>query len=295
MAWAGLCALLAGCCLAAGSGPAEAAAEAAAKELECKLKSITVSALPFLRENDLSIMHGPSAAEPKLLFSVRNDFPGEMVVVDDLENTELPYFVLGEPNIPSIPARGAPPCGIPAPAAPPQRALPEAGAGEGVWGAPCAPPGAASRGPPSWGSPRPGARSPRPGGGRRSPPERRPVGKCPRRSPRCTRRDPATAPPGPHGAACSRGPGCTPLPPPMARYLPALPGLRFLRSGGLILLCVLYCFIAICIFIYLFISIQKPTARCFVCAGITARPPPPGRGHPLPLAPAVCCSSHCNF
>ncbi|TRZ26861.1 hypothetical protein HGM15179_000205 [Zosterops borbonicus] len=95
MALAGLCSLLAGCCLAAGSGPAEAAAEAAAKELECKLKSITVSALPFLRENDLSIMHGPSAAEPKLLFSVRNDFPGEMVVVDDLENTELPYFVLG--------------------------------------------------------------------------------------------------------------------------------------------------------------------------------------------------------
>ncbi|RMC08214.1 hypothetical protein DUI87_14455 [Hirundo rustica rustica] len=94
MALAGLCSLLAGCCLAAGSGPAEAAAEAAAKELECKLKSITVSALPFLRENDLSIMHGPSAAEPKLLFSVRNDFPGEMVVVDDLENTELPYFVL---------------------------------------------------------------------------------------------------------------------------------------------------------------------------------------------------------
>lgn len=68
----------------------------ASKELECKLKSITVSALPFLRENDLSIMHSPSASEPKLLFSVRNDFPGEMVVVDDLENTELPYFVLGE-------------------------------------------------------------------------------------------------------------------------------------------------------------------------------------------------------
>lgn len=109
MAWAGLCALLAGCCLAAGSGPAEAAAEAAAKELECKLKSITVSALPFLRENDLSIMHGPSAAEPKLLFSVRNDFPGEMVVVDDLENTELPYFVLGE-HLPAPPGRGAPPC-----------------------------------------------------------------------------------------------------------------------------------------------------------------------------------------
>lgn len=63
------------------------------------MKSVTVSALPFLRENDLSIMHSPSASEPKLLFSVRNDFPGEIVVVDDLENTELPYFVLGECSV----------------------------------------------------------------------------------------------------------------------------------------------------------------------------------------------------
>uniref|UniRef100_A0A672PGG2 Astrotactin 1 n=2 Tax=Sinocyclocheilus grahami TaxID=75366 RepID=A0A672PGG2_SINGR len=64
------------------------------QDMECKMKSVTVSALPFLRENDLSIMHSPSASEPKLLFSVRNDFPGEIVVIDDLENTELPYFVL---------------------------------------------------------------------------------------------------------------------------------------------------------------------------------------------------------
>ncbi|XP_038270105.1 astrotactin-1 isoform X3 [Dermochelys coriacea] len=97
MALARLCALLAACFCwlpaAAAAGPAEADGDPS-KELECKLKSITVSALPFLRENDLSIMHSPSASEPKLLFSVRNDFPGEMVVVDDLENTELPYFVL---------------------------------------------------------------------------------------------------------------------------------------------------------------------------------------------------------
>ena len=66
------------------------------QDMECKMKSVTVSALPFLRENDLSIMHSPSASEPKLLFSVRNDFPGEIVVVDDLENTELPFFVLGK-------------------------------------------------------------------------------------------------------------------------------------------------------------------------------------------------------
>uniref|UniRef100_A0A5F8HHC0 Astrotactin 1 n=1 Tax=Monodelphis domestica TaxID=13616 RepID=A0A5F8HHC0_MONDO len=102
MAFARLCALLACCWMPAAVLATAAAAAAAAgggdgdpsKELECKLKSITVSALPFLRENDLSIMHSPSASEPKLLFSVRNDFPGEMVVVDDLENTELPYFVL---------------------------------------------------------------------------------------------------------------------------------------------------------------------------------------------------------
>lgn len=66
------------------------------EDSECKMKSVTVSALPFLRENDLSIMHSPSASEPKLLFSVRNDFPGDVVVVDDLENTELPFFILGK-------------------------------------------------------------------------------------------------------------------------------------------------------------------------------------------------------
>lgn len=80
------------------------------QDMECKMKSVTVSALPFLRENDLSIMHSPSASEPKLLFSVRNDFPGEIVVIDDLENTELPFFVLGElfhliPPAVSIPTR----------------------------------------------------------------------------------------------------------------------------------------------------------------------------------------------
>ncbi|CAL8368899.1 unnamed protein product [Boreogadus saida] len=64
------------------------------EDMECKVKSVTVSALPFLRENELSIMHSPSASEPKLLFSVRNDFPGAVEVVDDLENTELPYFIL---------------------------------------------------------------------------------------------------------------------------------------------------------------------------------------------------------
>lgn len=84
-----LCVLAAGVCGLTGD-------EDPGEDSECKMKSVTVSALPFLRENDLSIMHSPSASEPKLLFSVRNDFPGDVVVVDDLENTELPFFILGE-------------------------------------------------------------------------------------------------------------------------------------------------------------------------------------------------------
>ncbi|KAG7264195.1 hypothetical protein CRUP_015514, partial [Coryphaenoides rupestris] len=64
---------------------------------DCAVKSVTVSALPFLRDSELSVLsvlQSASSSEPKLLFSVRNDFPGEMEVVDDLENTELPYFIL---------------------------------------------------------------------------------------------------------------------------------------------------------------------------------------------------------
>nr|XP_061784596.1 astrotactin-1-like isoform X3 [Nerophis lumbriciformis] len=64
------------------------------QDTECKMKSVTVSALPFLREKELSIMHSPSVSEAKLLFSVTNDFPGHLLVVDDLDNTELPFFVL---------------------------------------------------------------------------------------------------------------------------------------------------------------------------------------------------------
>ncbi|XP_028832818.1 astrotactin-1 isoform X2 [Denticeps clupeoides] len=87
-------ALLLGLLLLGPAAAASAADDEPPQDMECKTKSVTVSALPFLRENDLSIMHSPSASEPKLLFSVRNDFPGDVVVVDDLENTELPFFVL---------------------------------------------------------------------------------------------------------------------------------------------------------------------------------------------------------
>ncbi|XP_078406460.1 astrotactin 2 isoform X5 [Cetorhinus maximus] len=63
------------------------------KEGGCKVKTVTVSTLPVLRENDISF-HGALAAESKLFLFVRNDLPGEILVVDDLENTELPYFTL---------------------------------------------------------------------------------------------------------------------------------------------------------------------------------------------------------
>ncbi|XP_078263524.1 astrotactin-1 isoform X2 [Rhinoraja longicauda] len=86
LVWTALCATL-------GRGLVALASDHSTTDGECKVKTVSVSALPFLRENDLSI-HTPLSAEPKLLFSVRNDFPGELVVVDDLENTELPYFVL---------------------------------------------------------------------------------------------------------------------------------------------------------------------------------------------------------
>ncbi|XP_061925727.1 astrotactin-1 isoform X7 [Entelurus aequoreus] len=81
-------------CAAAGRVQYVAGEEDDNQDTECKMKSVTVSALPFLREKELSIMHSPSVSEAKLLFSVTNDFPGHLLVVDDLDNTELPFFVL---------------------------------------------------------------------------------------------------------------------------------------------------------------------------------------------------------
>ncbi|XP_051892789.1 astrotactin-2-like isoform X6 [Pristis pectinata] len=70
-----------------------AASAEISKEGGCKVKTVTVSTLPVLRENDISF-HGALAAESKLYLFVRNDLPGEILVADDLENTELPYFTL---------------------------------------------------------------------------------------------------------------------------------------------------------------------------------------------------------
>uniref|UniRef100_A0AAV2IS65 Uncharacterized protein n=1 Tax=Knipowitschia caucasica TaxID=637954 RepID=A0AAV2IS65_KNICA len=92
-------------------------------ETPCELKTVTVSTLPVLRENEFSFTGGGGAGagggagggggggggaggssgggtgataggESRLLLFVRTDIPGRVLVVDDLENTALPYFTL---------------------------------------------------------------------------------------------------------------------------------------------------------------------------------------------------------
>ncbi|KAH1179399.1 hypothetical protein KIL84_021982, partial [Mauremys mutica] len=96
------------------SGPGSSASRE--PDSPCRVKTVTVSTLPVLRENDISwsgsppaasaAAPGPSgpaaAAESRLLLFVRNELPGRIAVQDDLDNTELPFFTLGEA------ARGAP-------------------------------------------------------------------------------------------------------------------------------------------------------------------------------------------
>uniref|UniRef100_A0A3Q3MX68 Astrotactin 2 n=1 Tax=Labrus bergylta TaxID=56723 RepID=A0A3Q3MX68_9LABR len=69
-------------------------------ETPCEVKSVTVSTLPVLRENEF---RGGGAAgggggggggESRLLLFVRTDLPGRISVMDDLDNTALPYFTL---------------------------------------------------------------------------------------------------------------------------------------------------------------------------------------------------------
>lgn len=80
-----------------GSGENEAPGEA------CEVKTVTVSTLPVLRESELSVGSGgvgtgaaAAAADSRLLLFVRSDLPGSVSVLDDLENTALPYFTLGK-------------------------------------------------------------------------------------------------------------------------------------------------------------------------------------------------------
>ncbi|XP_051906333.1 astrotactin-2-like isoform X4 [Hippocampus zosterae] len=86
----------------------------------CELKSVTVSTLPVLRENEFSFTGvgasgssvgggggasagaagtagggpGGGGGESRLLLFVRTDLPGRISVMDDLDNTALPYFAL---------------------------------------------------------------------------------------------------------------------------------------------------------------------------------------------------------
>uniref|UniRef100_A0A8C4ZZU9 Astrotactin-1/2 N-terminal domain-containing protein n=1 Tax=Gadus morhua TaxID=8049 RepID=A0A8C4ZZU9_GADMO len=63
-------------------------------ETPCEVKTVTVSTLPVLRENEFSFTGGGGGGESRLLLFVRTDLPGRISVMDDLDNTALPYFTL---------------------------------------------------------------------------------------------------------------------------------------------------------------------------------------------------------
>ncbi|KAK6305311.1 hypothetical protein J4Q44_G00240910 [Coregonus suidteri] len=69
-------------------------------ESHCEVKTVIVSTLPVLRENEFSFSGVGSGSvaggggESRLLLFVRTDLPGRISVMDDLDNTALPYFTL---------------------------------------------------------------------------------------------------------------------------------------------------------------------------------------------------------
>ncbi|XP_061656795.1 astrotactin-2 isoform X2 [Syngnathoides biaculeatus] len=111
---------------AAGAADEGTAGEGHAAGTPCELKSVTVSTLPVLRENEFSFTGvgvsgssvgggggegvgggasagaggtaggapGGGGGESRLLLFVRTDLPGRISVMDDLDNTALPYFAL---------------------------------------------------------------------------------------------------------------------------------------------------------------------------------------------------------
>ncbi|CAL8327121.1 unnamed protein product [Boreogadus saida] len=90
-------------------------------ETPCEVKTVTVSTLPVLRENEFSFTGGGGGGsgsmvgggggggtgagggggggESRLLLFVRTDLPGRISVMDDLDNTALPYFTLGRSSL----------------------------------------------------------------------------------------------------------------------------------------------------------------------------------------------------
>ena len=115
----------------AASPDDERATKESDAEAPCEVKTVTVSTLPVLRENEFSFTGGASGSvaggggaagaggaagggvggggtggggagasggggESRLLLFVRTDLPGRISVMDDLDNTALPYFTLGK-------------------------------------------------------------------------------------------------------------------------------------------------------------------------------------------------------
>lgn len=113
--------------LRGATSPAEDRDKEGDAETPCEVKSVTVSTLPVLRENEFSFTGGAAGSaagagaaaggggtgggpgggggggagaggggESRLLLFVRTDLPGRISVMDDLDNTALPYFTLGK-------------------------------------------------------------------------------------------------------------------------------------------------------------------------------------------------------
>lgn len=84
----------------AGGKPDEDRDKRGDAESPCEVKTVTVSTLPVLRENEFSFTGAGSGSlaggESRLMLFVRTDLPGRISVLDDLDNTALPYFTLGE-------------------------------------------------------------------------------------------------------------------------------------------------------------------------------------------------------
>lgn len=104
-------------------------------ETPCEVKIVTVSTLPVLRENEFSFTGaapgnvvgggggggaagaggvggggtgggggagGGGGGESRLMLFVRTDLPGRISVMDDLDNTALPYFTLGKDRFATV-------------------------------------------------------------------------------------------------------------------------------------------------------------------------------------------------